>query len=67
MTFISILAYYSYRKHLEFEKYINEFEKNMEQKLNDHCLKYGYDPFAIIEEMDKKSKEKEETKKLKKN
>ncbi|KAG4085533.1 hypothetical protein H8356DRAFT_1739783 [Neocallimastix lanati (nom. inval.)] len=67
MTFISILAYYSYRKHLEFEKYINEFEKNMEQKLNDHCLKYGYDPFAIIEEMDKKLKEKEETKKLKKN
>jgi len=66
LLMFSLLAYYTYRKHCEFEKYINEFEKNVEEKYYNQCLKHGYDPFALIEEMEEQLKEKERLKKLKK-
>ena len=55
---------YAYRKHREFEEYISKFEKDVQEKYYAQCQKHGYDPFALIEEMEEKLKEKEERKKL---
>jgi len=65
-SFFALIIFYAYHKHREFEKYISTFEKDIEEKYYNQCQKYGYDPFELIEEMDKKLKEKEEQKKKQK-
>jgi len=56
------MIYYAIRKHREFEKYMDEFESSVEEKYYNQCMKYGYDPLALIEEMDKQLKKKKEEK-----
>jgi len=66
VLFFTFIFTYAYRKHREFEEYINKFEKEVQEKYYAQCQKHGYDPFALIEEMEEKMKEKEKQKKLEK-
>eukprot|EP00833_Pecoramyces_ruminatium_P008892 jgi/Orpsp1_1/1182924/evm.model.c7180000083176.1 len=66
LSMFSLLIWYAYRKHREFEEYIDNFEKNVEERYYNQCLKHGYDPFAMIEEMERQLKDKEDYKKIQK-
>jgi len=62
ITLISSMLYYAVRKHREFEEYMDKFESSVEEKYYNQCMKYGYDPLALLEEMDKQLKKKKESK-----
>jgi len=66
VLFFSLIFAYGYRKHREFEEYINKFEREVQEKYYAQCQKHGYDPFALIEEMEEKMRDKKEKKKLEK-
>lgn len=56
--FFSAILRFAYRKHREVQDYINKFERDIEEKYYERCEKHGYDPFKLIEEMEKKIKRK---------